>query len=191
MPLTSSSIIHSLKIKIEFGKLVSANRSMSSESEKKVYEVLDRLGIAYSKLEHPSVFTVEQAEKHWGSITGAHCKNLFLRNKKGNRHYLAILESSKSADLKVLIKQLGEDRLSFASPERLMRYLGLEPGAVSPFGLINDSQKEVRVVVDQDLKNAERINFHPNVNTATVGIDFTDFEKFLAWCGNSLLYLQL
>jgi Ala-tRNA(Pro) deacylase len=164
---------------------------MSSEREKKVYEALDRLGIAYSKLEHPAVFTVEQAEKHWGSITGAHCKNLFLRNKKGNRHYLAILQSSKSADLKALAKQLGEDRLSFASPERIMRYLGLEAGAVSPFGLINDNQKEVRVVIDQDLKNAERINFHPNVNTATIGIDFTDFEKFLAWCGNSVRYLQL
>jgi len=164
---------------------------MSSEREKKVYEALDRLGIAYSKLEHPAVFTVEQAEKHWGSITGAHCKNLFLRNKKGNRHYLAILQSSKSADLKALAKQLGEDRLSFASPERIMRYLWLEPGAVSPFGLINDSQKEVRVVIDPDLKKAERINFHPNVNTATVGIDFGDFEKFLAWCGNSVRYLQL
>ncbi len=98
---------------------------MSSEREKKVYEALERLGIAYSKLEHPAVFTVEQAEKHWGSITGAHCKNLFLRNKKGNRHYLAILQSSKSADLKALAKHLGEDRLSFASPERIMRYLGL------------------------------------------------------------------
>jgi len=188
--LSSASVIPSLKIRIRFDKLVSGNRSMFSESEKKVYEVLDRLGIAYSRLEHPPVFTVEQAEKHWGSITGAHCKNLFLRNKKGNRHYLVILESLKSADLKALTKQLGEDRLSFASPERLMRYLRLEPGAVSPFGLINDSQKEVRVVVDQDLKNAERINFHPNVNTATVGIDFTDFEKFLAWCVNSIRYLQ-
>jgi Ala-tRNA(Pro) deacylase len=180
-----------LKIKIEFDKLVGAKESMSSESEKKVYEVLERLGISYSRLEHPPVFTVDQAEKHWGSITGAHCKNLFLRNKKGNCHYLAILQSSKSADLKALTKQLGEDRLSFASPERLMRYLGLEPGAVSPFGLINDSQKEVQVVVDRDLKKVERINFHPNVNTATLGINFADFEKFLAWCGNSLLYLQL
>jgi Ala-tRNA(Pro) deacylase len=136
-----------LKIKIEFDRLLGTNRSMSSETEQKVHEVLDRLGIAYTRLEHPPVFTVEQAEKHWGSITGAHCKNLFLRNKKGNRHYLAILESSKSADLKALTNRLGEDRLSFASPERLMRYLGLEPGAVSPFGLINDSQKEVQVVV--------------------------------------------
>lgn len=71
-----------------------------------------------------------------------------------------------------------------------MRYLGLEAGAVSPFGLINDSNKEVQVVVDRDLKTVQRVNFHPNVNTATVGIDFADFEKFLAWCGNSVRYLQ-
>jgi len=149
-----------------------------------------RLGISYVRHEHPPVFTVDEAERHWGSITGAHCKNLFLRNKKGNRHYLIILESSKNADLKALTKQLGEDRLSFASEERLRRYLGLEAGAVSPFGLINDSNKEVQVVVDRDLKTVQRVNFHPNVNTATVGIDFADFEKFLAWCGNSVRYLQ-
>lgn len=164
---------------------------MSKVSEEKVYEVLDKLGISYVRHEHPPVFTVEQAEKHWGSITGAHCKNLFLRNKKGNRHYLVILESSKSADLKVLTEQLGEDRLSFASAERLMRYLGLEAGAVSPFGLINDSEKEIQVVIDRDLKKVECVNFHPNVNTATVRIDFANFEKFLAWCGNSVHYLSL
>ena len=163
---------------------------MPTESEQKVYEVLERLGISYVRHEHPPVFTVDEAEKHWGSITGAHCKNLFLRNKKGNRQYLIILESSKNADLKALTKQLGEDRLSFASAERLMRYLGLEAGAVSPFGLINDSNKEVQVVVDRDLKTVQRVNFHPNVNTATVRIDFADFEKFLAWCGNSVRYLQ-
>ena len=163
---------------------------MPTESEQKVYEVLERLGISCVKHEHPPVFTVDEAEKHWGSITGAHCKNLFLRNKKGNRHYLIILEHSKNADLKALTKQLGEDRLSFASAERLMRYLGLEAGAVSPFGLINDSNKEVQVVVDRDLKTVQRVNFHPNVNTATVGIDFADFEKFLAWCENSVRYLQ-
>ena len=163
---------------------------MPTESKQKVYEVLERLGISYVRHEHPPVFTVDEAERHWGSITGAHCKNLFLRNKKGNRHYLIILEHSKNADLKALTKQLGEDRLSFASAERLMRYLGLEAGAVSPFGLINDSNKEVQVVVDRDLKTVQRVNFHPNVNTATVGIDFADFEKFLAWCGNSVRYLQ-
>ncbi len=163
---------------------------MSIENEQKVYEALERLNISYVRHEHPPVFTVEEAEQYWEDITGAHCKNIFLRNKKGNRHYLLILEHSKKADLKVLENQLGESRMSFASPERLMRYLGLEAGAVSPFGLINDSNKEVRIVMDLDLKEKGRINFHPNVNTVTVGIEFKDFEKFLFWCGNSVRYLK-
>lgn len=162
---------------------------MSSDREEKVLETLDKLGISYVRHEHPPVFTVEEAEQHWEGISGAHCKNLFLRNKKGNRHYLVVLESSKRADLKALERQLGEDRLSFASSERLMRYLGLEVGAVSPFGLLNDSRKEVRVVIDQDLKNAEGVNFHPNVNTATVGLSFSDFQKFLSFCENPVRFL--
>ena len=163
---------------------------MLTENEQKVYEALERLNISYVRHEHPPVFTVEEAEQYWEDITGAHCKNIFLRNKKGNRHYLVILEHSKKADLKVLENQLGESRLSFASPERLMRYLGLEAGAVSPFGLINDSNKEVRIVIDLGLKEEGCINFHPNVNTVTVGIEFKDFEKFLSWCGNSIRYLK-
>ena len=163
---------------------------MPSEKEQKVYEVLESLEVSYVRHEHPPVFTVEEAEKHWKDITGAHCKNLFLRNKKGNRHYLVVLESTKRADLKSLEKQLGEDRLSFASPERLMRYLGLDTGAVSPFGLLNDSQKEVQVIIDQDLQEAETINFHPNVNTATIGLSFSDFQKFLSFCGQKIRCLQ-
>ncbi|MGD8537028.1 MAG: prolyl-tRNA synthetase associated domain-containing protein [Candidatus Aminicenantes bacterium] len=163
---------------------------MPSEKEQKVYETLNKLDISYIRHEHPPVFTVEEAEQHWENITGAHCKNLFLRNKKGNRHYLVVLDSSKRADLKALERQLGEDRLSFASPERMMRYLGLEVGAVSPFGLINDTQKEVQVIIDQDLKGADSINFHPNVNTATIGLSFSDFERFLSFCGQPIRFLR-
>jgi Ala-tRNA(Pro) deacylase len=159
-------------------------------AETKVIEVLEELGIGYTRHEHPPVFTVEQAEKHWTEIEGAHCKNLFLRNKKGNRHYLVILLSAKQADLRGLNEKLGEDRLSFGSPERLQKYLGLDPGSVSPFGLINDRQREVVVVVDQDVKQAGRVNFHPNVNTATVGISSADFERFLAWTGHPVRYFQ-
>ena len=104
---------------------------------------------------------------------------------------MVILLSRKSADLKALTRQLGEDRVSFASPQRLMKYLGLEPGAVSPFGLIYDENKEVRVVLDEDLKNEEYVNFHPNVNTATLGLDFADFEKFLSWCSNRVIFLRI
>jgi len=160
-----------------------------TEKEKQVYDLLEQLEIPYTRHNHPPVYTVEQAEKHWTQIRGAHCKNLFLRNKKGNRHYLVILEAAKAADLKSLRYKLGEDRLSFASPERLKRNLDLEPGSVSPFGLINDHENKVQVVIDKDLKDAEEVNFHPNVNTATLGISFSDFEKFLAWTKNPVRYL--
>lgn len=162
-----------------------------SDQEDRVYSVLDSLGIEYSRYRHPAVFTIEETKKHWGGFPGTHCKNLFLRNKKGTCHYLVILEQSKAVDMKSLTKKLQEDRLSFASPERLMRYMALETGAVSPFGLINDRHHEVRVVIDQELKGAERIFFHPNINTATVGISFSDFEIFLDWCGSSIRYLSL
>ena len=162
-----------------------------TDAEKKVYEVLETLGISYTRHEHPAVFTVEQAEAHWANIQGAHCKNLFLRNQKGNRHYLVILPARKSADLKKLARQLGEDNLSFASPERLLRFLSLEPGSVSPFGLINNSQKDVKVIIDQDLKTAGRVNFHPNVNTVTLGLSAADFEKFLSWTGHKIQYIPL
>ena len=164
---------------------------MTEDKEKKVYEVLKSLDIQFEVHQHPPVYTVEEAEEHWGDVKGTHCKNLFVRNKKGNRHYLVILESSKRADLKELNRQLGEDRLSFASPERMIRFLGLEPGAVSPFGLINDSGKEVQVVVDKDLRTADWVSFHPNVNTATLTLSFEDFERYLEWCGNSLRPLLL
>lgn len=159
-------------------------------NEQKVYAFLDALGISYTKYDHPPVYTVEEAEQHWENITGAHCKNLFLRNKKGKNHYLVVVESTKKVDLKSITKQIGEDRLSFASPERMMRYLGLEPGAVSPFGLINDRERAVSVIIDRDLKEASHVNFHPNVNTATVGITFGDFQKFLSHCGNPIRYLH-
>ena len=158
--------------------------------EKKVYDTLEQLDISYTKHEHPPVYTVEEAEQHWETITGAHCKNLFLRNKKGRNHYLVIAKSEKRVDLKALTSRLGEDRLSFASPERMKRYLGLEPGAVSPFGLINDRENQVVVIIDHDLKEASHVNFHPNVNTATVGITFADFEKFLTYCKNPVRFLH-
>ena len=159
--------------------------------EQEVLDVLDSLRIPFEIHHHPPVFTVEQAEEHWDTVKGTHCKNLFVRNKKGNRHYLVILESRKRADLRDLNSRLGEDRLSFASPERLKRNLNLEPGAVSPFGLINDKDKAVQVVLDRDLLEAEWVSFHPNVNTATVTIAFSDFERFLEWCGNTLRTLSI
>ena len=100
---------------------------MTSE-EVPVVERLRDLGIAFERHEHPPVATVEQAAEHWAGIDAAHCKNLFLRNQKGDRHYLLILEHSKKADLRAVANQIGDGKLSFGSPERLQKHLGLTPG---------------------------------------------------------------
>ncbi len=154
-----------------------------------VVERLRDLGIVFERHEHPPVATVEQAAVHWAGIDAAHCKNLFLRNQKGDRHYLLILEHSKKADLRAVANQIGDGKLSFGSPERLLKHLGLTPGSVSPFGLIHDSSHSVRVVVDRDLQSAARLSFHPNINTATLVVSKDDFVRFLAACGNPVQYI--
>jgi Ala-tRNA(Pro) deacylase len=157
----------------------------------KVYEALDAMGISYDKYEHPPVFTGEEAAEHWGPIPATQVKNLFLRNKKGNRQYLVILGIGKQADLRELVKIIGDDRFSFGSPERLMETLGVTPGSVSPFGLLHPGSKEVRVIVDQDLRSADKLIFHPNLNTASVTISVADFERFLSTRPNVVRWLKL
>jgi Ala-tRNA(Pro) deacylase len=156
-----------------------------------VYRALDALGIRYDKYEHPPVHTGEEAAEHWAPIPATRVKNLFLRNKKGNRHYLVILEIDKQADLRHLVKVIGDDRFSFGSPDRLMAALGVTPGSVSPFGLLHDGSQDVRVIVDQDLRSADRLIFHPNLNTASVTISVPDLERFLATRPNVVRWLAL
>ncbi len=153
-----------------------------NKGEEKVYHFLDELDIPYTRYEHPPVHTVEEAEEYWKDIKGSHTKNLFLRNNKGNRHFLVVLEHSKNADLNQISEKLGVGKISFGSERRLEKYLGLKTGAVSPFGLINDEKDEVEVVIDKNLEKQEFINFHPNVNTATVTLSFADFKRFLEAC---------
>ena len=160
-------------------------------NEQAVYDRLAELGIAYERHEHPPVPTVEDAQRYWAGIDATHCKNLFLRNQKGNRHYLVVLLFSKRADLRVVADQIGDGKLSFASPERLMTHLGLTPGSVSPFGLINDRDHAVRVFLDWDLRSAERLSFHPNINTRTLVVSGPDFYRFLSACGNSLKFVHV
>ena len=162
-----------------------------SEIEQPVYEALRALGILFERYEHPPVFTGDEAAKHWAHIAGTHVKNLFLRNKKGDRHYLVILEVNKQADLRRLVKIIGDDRLSFGSPERLQARLGLTPGSVSPFGLINDTKRSVIVIIDEDLRSAERLIFHPNINTASLTISGADFIRFLDSRGNVVKYIKV
>jgi Ala-tRNA(Pro) deacylase len=159
--------------------------------EHRVYARLAELGIAYERHEHPPVPTVEEAERHWADIDATHCKNLFLRNQKGNRHYLVILPHDKQVNLRAVADQIGDGKLSFASPERLLKHLGVTPGSVSPFGLINDAERAVRVVLDRDLKSAERLSFHPNINTRTLVVSGEDFRRFLEASGQTVQYVTV
>jgi Ala-tRNA(Pro) deacylase len=161
------------------------------ERERRVYEALDGLEIPYTRHEHPPARTVAEAVEYWKGIPGAHCKNLFVRNKPGKRHYLIVAEHLKPLDILALSRTLGDSRLSFASDERLGRHLGLSPGEVSPFGLLSDDKGEVIVVLDEDLTRAEQVNFHPNVNTVTLTLSVPDFLRFLKWRGNRLVVVKI
>ncbi len=160
-----------------------------TDQEQAVHRALDDLGISFERFAHPPVFTVEQALEHWSGIDAMHCKNLFLRNKKGDRHYLVVAEHATPIDIASVAARVGDAKLSFASPERLLAHLGLTPGAVSPFGLLNDRDKAVHVVLDRRLRDAVRVGFHPNVNTATLVLTMSGFERFLAACGNPVSWL--
>ena len=160
-----------------------------ADEEIPVVTRLNALGIPFERHEHPPVATVEEASQHWVGIDATHCKNLFLRNQRGDRHYLVILMHSKRADLRAVADQIGDGKLSFASPERLMKHLGLTPGSVSPFGLVHDQAHAVRVVIDRDLQTTARLSFHPNINTATLVISTADFGRFLAATGNTVRYV--
>jgi len=160
--------------------------------EKKVYETLDLLNISYDRYTHPAVNTIAEIEEFDGNGEAIlHCKNLFLRNSKGDQHYLVVIESYKKTSTKDLAKQIESTRLSFASPERMEKYLDLTPGSVSPFGLINDKNKEVEVLIDKDLNARERITFHPNINTASITISYDDFQRYIKWCGNKVRYVDV
>ena len=159
--------------------------------KEKVLQTLTSLDISYELHEHPPAPTIDEAKKYWKGINATHCKNLFFRNHKGNRHYLVILEHSQVLDIHDLEKRLGQGKISFASDRRMIKYLGITPGSVSVFGLINDKVNHVHVFLDENLKKSERISFHPNINTASLIISYKDFERFLKWTGNGYEYLKL
>lgn len=157
-----------------------------------VFDRLDALEIDYKVSTHEAVATVAAAEKVWTDIEGMHCKNLFLRDKKGKQHYLLVAEKDTQIVLKDLAKRLDDrENLSFASPKRMDKYLKLKPGSVSPFGIINDVDKHVIVWVDDTIKKAKWVNFHPNINTATITLSLQDFERFLEASGNTFSYINL
>jgi len=150
-----------------------------------LYQLLDSLKIPYDYIEHPPVPTVEEAMKYWSDIESGHCKNIFFRNHKGNRHYLVLLYYDSKLNIKELEQKLRQGKLTFASDRRLMQYLGLTPGSVSPFGLINDHTRHVHLFIDKNLMNFERLSFHPNTNTASLIIPREGLFRFLEHTGNT------
>lgn len=149
-------------------------------------DLLDRLAaldIETTTHEHRPVFTVEESRDLRGVLPGAHCKSLFLRNKKGAM-WLVVSDEARRLDLKALAEVIGSGRLSFGSPERLMTHLGVEPGSVTPFALINDHGTKVSVVLDADVMAAELANFHPLINNKTTAIRPADLIRFVEDCGH-------
>src|ERR1035438_814271 len=149
-----------------------------------LFAFLDSLGIAHTTVKHPPLFTVEQSRALRGQIPGSHTKNLFLRDKKHQLYLVVALEDAE-IDLKGLHRQLGATgRFSFGSSDLLREVWGVEPGAVTPFGAINDSQGRVTVVLDAAMMEHETLNFHPLVNTTTTSIARGDLVKFLESTGH-------
>lgn len=162
---------------------------MNGDTE--LYRLLDRLAIAYEYFEHPAAPTIEIAKQYWAGHDAKHCKNLLFRNHKGNKHYLVLLDCDHDMDIHAIEHVLYEGKLSFASPERMMKYLGVTPGSVTPFGLINDHNHEVIVFIDETLKQAKRLSFHPCINTASLMIAKDDLIKFIDYLGNRYEWVKL
>lgn len=134
--------------------------------------------IAYKINKHDALFTVEDSFKNRGKIEGAHSKNLFLKNKKDKYFLISCLENSK-IELKKISKSLNLGNVSFAKSEALIKLLGVMPGSVTPFGLLNDIENKVEFFLDSGFLGYKKVNFHPLVNTSTITLDFIDFKKFL------------
>ena len=171
----------------------------------KTLDFLEEHGIGYELYTHPPLPTVKAALEYWKDVDATHCKNLFFRNHKGNRHYLVVLECHKEMDIHALEHKLRQGKLSFASEERMERCLGLKPGSVSPLGLINDigvaataNPKElyenghrVKLFLDKDLTPAKKLSFHPCENTSGAVISNADFMRFLEIWGGEYEWLDI
>ncbi len=160
-------------------------------TKEEVRAKLDEMGIKYEVTEHDAVYTIEDMAKIPGMKISDVCKNLFLRDERGKRHFLVVLDEAKSADLKAIRAQIGSSRLSFASEERLMDNLGLIKGAVTPLGVLNDCSANVEVLMDSDLKSRKRLGVHPCDNTETLWLSCADIIKLIEKRGNKLSFIRI
>lgn len=149
-----------------------------------IYDYLDRADIAYERFDHAPVFTCDEADAAVPAHAAIQTKNLFLRDRRGRRHLLLVTTCATAVDIDAFTEQAGADRLSFGSPERLMKFLGVAPGSVTILGLANDAEHGVEVYVDAQVWNTAQWKVHPLVNTATLVIDRAGIEKFLNATGH-------
>ena len=157
----------------------------------KIISKLDELNITYELKEHKAAFTMAEYNSLGINENDEICKNLFLRDYKGKRHMLVVLKGSKQADLVLIRNEISSSRLSFASDERLMKYLSVTTGAVSPLCLINDKTEAVEVYFDSDLKNMPLLGFHPADNTATLFMSFEDICRFVKATGHDIEFIKV
>ena len=184
-PMTETSS----SAKVPLAKVpLAEGRAPASPSQ--LFAFLEGLGIPTKTVTHPPVFTVEEAKALRGQLAGGHTKNLFLRNKKG-RMWLVVCLEDRPIDLKALGERLGSGRLSFGSADRLMAYLGVIPGAVTPFAAINDKNNAVTVALDRPMLDLQPLNFHPLDNAMTTAIAPADLVRFLEACAHPPQLLDL
>lgn len=155
--------------------------------EKMIYALLDDLNIAYDTLEHAPISSVRDTDI---VLPGQQVKNLCLKTKKARKFYLVILKDEKSAHIKKLEETLGEKRLSFANEEELERLLHVEPGVVTPFGLLYDTEHHIQVIIDEEVDPNLTVGFHPFNNTKTLNIAYSDFIRFLEYVGHPAIRLE-
>jgi len=161
------------------------------EIYEKVYNFLNNLSIDYKIVKHVPLRKCGESCEELDQIDFLEIKNLFFKNANGSKHYLAIMPQDKELSIKNLSLMLGEKRLSFGSPERLMKYLGITPGSVSAFGLINDTNHEVILILDESVVSYHTVGFHPNINTQTVIIAQDEFQKYLNSLENEIRILKI
>jgi Ala-tRNA(Pro) deacylase len=156
-----------------------------------IYRFLDSSHIAYERHDHPPVFTVEDVHRLTPNLPGEKTKNLFFRDKKGRKHFLVVLPADKRVNLKALPDVLQSSKISFGSPERLMKHLGIAPGSVSLLAIVNDQENRVEVIIDKSLWTSEAFQFHPLVNTSTLVISRDNIKKFLAATNHEVKFLDI
>jgi len=155
-----------------------------------LFAKLKELGIETKTYTHPPLFTVEESQRLRGDLPGGHCKSLFFKDKK-EKYWLVVTLEDRPVDIKLLESRLGSARLSFARPERLMQVLGVIPGSVTPFALINDTERQVTVILDQQMLEHDPLNYHPLHNAATTAIAPVDLLKFIQSCGHEPRVIDL